>query len=90
MGLRVQVKQLPGKCVRAYVRSNKTDATNAAALPKYPDCFEVRYVSANGGIRWNKSWINVSIVCVGEYVGLEEIDDGVWNVSRAAQTAKTA
>lgn len=41
MGLRVQVKQLPGKCVRAYVRSNKTDATNAAALLKYPDCFEV-------------------------------------------------
>ena len=24
--------------------------------------------------------MNVSIVCVGEYVGLEEIDDGVWNV----------
>ena len=22
----------------------------------------------------------MSIVCVGEYVGLEEIDDGVWNV----------
>ena len=47
---------------------------------EYPDRFEVRYVSANGGIRWNRDWINVSIVCVGEYVGLEEIDDGVWNV----------
>jgi hypothetical protein len=23
---------------------------------------------------------NVSITCVGEYVGLEEIDDGTWNV----------
>jgi hypothetical protein len=46
----------------------------------YPDRFEVRYVSANGGIRWNRSWVNVSIVCVGEYVGLEEIDDGIWNV----------
>jgi hypothetical protein len=23
---------------------------------------------------------NVSIVCVGEYVGLEEIDDGLWDV----------
>jgi putative transposase len=41
---------------------------------------EVRYVSANGGIRWSKSWVNVSITCAGEYVGLEEIDDGVWNV----------
>ena len=47
---------------------------------EYPDRFEVRYVSANGGIRWNRGWINVSIVCVGEYVGLEEIDDGIWNV----------
>jgi hypothetical protein len=24
--------------------------------------------------------VNVSITCAGEYVGLEEIDDGVWNV----------
>lgn len=47
---------------------------------EYPDRFEVRYVSANGGIRWNKGWVNVSSTCVGEYVGLEEIDDGVWNV----------
>ncbi|MGH7462513.1 MAG: integrase core domain-containing protein, partial [Longimicrobiales bacterium] len=47
---------------------------------EYPDRFEVRYVSANGGIRWNKGWANVSITCVGEYVGLEEIDDGLWNV----------
>jgi putative transposase len=47
---------------------------------EYPDRFEVRYVSANGGIRCNKGWVNVSITCVGEYVGLEEIDDGIWNV----------
>lgn len=47
---------------------------------EYPDRFEVRYVSANGGIRWNRQWVNVSITCAGEHVGLEEIDDGVWNV----------
>ncbi len=48
---------------------------------EYPDRFEVRYVSANGGIRWKKRvWVNVSTVCIGEYVGLEEIDDGIWNV----------
>jgi transposase InsO family protein len=47
---------------------------------EYPDRFEVRYVSANGGIRWNKQWVNVSSTCIGEYVGLEEIDEGVWNV----------
>jgi putative transposase len=24
--------------------------------------------------------VNASVSCAGEYVGLEEIDDGVWNV----------
>jgi putative transposase len=48
---------------------------------EWPDRFEVRYVSANGGIRWHQHWVNVSHTCVGAYVGLEDIDDGVWNVS---------
>ena len=47
---------------------------------EYPDRFEVRYVSANGGIRWHKQWVNVSSVLKGEYVGLEAIDDGIWDV----------
>jgi putative transposase len=47
---------------------------------EYPDRVEVRDVSANGGIRWHHQWVNVSQVCVGAYVGLEDIDDGVWNV----------
>jgi transposase InsO family protein len=47
---------------------------------EYPDRFEKRRVSDNGGIRWNHQWVNVSVCCAGEYVALEEIDDGVWNV----------
>lgn len=47
---------------------------------EYPDRFETRYVSANGGIRWNSRWVNVSTVCAEEYVGLEEIADGIWTV----------
>lgn len=47
---------------------------------EYPNRFEVRYVSANGGIRWNQHFVCVSSVCIGEYVGFEEIDDGIWNV----------
>jgi putative transposase len=31
-------------------------------------------------MRWNRQWVNVSIGCAGEDAGLEEIDDGVWNV----------
>ena len=47
---------------------------------EYPAYFETRYVSHNGGMRWNSDWVNVSICCAGEYVGLEEIDNGIWNV----------
>ena len=47
---------------------------------EYPAHFERRYVSYNGGIRWRSDWVNVSITCAGEYVGLEEIDNGIWNV----------
>ena len=47
---------------------------------QYPDPFEVRLVSTNGGIRWQHKWMNVSSVCAGEYIGFEEIDDGAWNV----------
>lgn len=53
-----------------------------------PTVFEIRYVSAKGGIRWNRQWGNVSLGCAGEYVGLEEIDDGVWNVSLGPLTRR--
>ena len=61
-------------------QSSPREMPNKIPALEYPDRFEVRYVSANGGIRWKKDWVNVSITCVGEYVGLEEIDDGIWNV----------
>jgi len=69
-------QQTPASLYRA---SSREMPTKLPAL-EYPDRFELRYVSANGGIRWNNGWLNVSIVCAGEYVGLEEIDDGIWNV----------
>ena len=63
------------------------DAPSTRAMPHNlppfasPDRFEVRYVSANGGIRWNRQGGNVSTTCAGEYGGLEAIDEGVWHVS---------
>jgi transposase InsO family protein len=48
--------------------------------PEYPGHFEVRKVSRNGGIRWKKGWVNISHSLLEEYVGLEEVDDGVWSL----------
>ena len=69
-------RRTPAAC---YDSSSRKMPTQLPPL-EYPDRFEVRYVSANGGIRWHHQWGNVSHVCVGAYVGLEEIDDGVWNM----------
>jgi transposase InsO family protein len=46
----------------------------------YPGHYERRLVSRNGGIRWNKTWVNVSHLLAELEIGLEEIDDGLWNV----------
>ncbi len=53
-----------------------------ARLPtiEYPGHFEVRRVSRNGGIRWKRGWLNVSHPLIDEYVGLEEVDDGIWDL----------
>jgi transposase InsO family protein len=53
-----------------------------AALPPlaYPGHFERRLVSRNGGIRWHARWVNVSHLLAALEVGLEAIDDGLWNV----------
>jgi len=56
------------------------------ALPRtlapleYPGHFEVRLVSRNSGIRWKKHWVCVTHTLAGESVGLEEVDDGLWDV----------
>ena len=46
-----------------------------------PAHYEVRKVSRNGGIRWTSGWVNLGQVLREEYVGLVEIDDGVWDVT---------
>lgn len=48
--------------------------------PEYPGHFEIRKVSTNGGIRWKKGWVNISHSLLEQYVGLEEVDDGVWSL----------
>jgi putative transposase len=61
-------------------KSSPREMPNKLPPLEYPDRFELRYVSANGGFRWKSQWVSLSSVLEGENIGLEEIDDGVWNV----------
>lgn len=49
-------------------------------LLEYPSHFEVRRVGDNGCIRWRSERVHVSLVCAHEYIGLEAVDNGIWNV----------
>ena len=46
----------------------------------YPYHFKVRRVSRNGAIRWQSKSVTVTHTLIEEYIGFEEIDDGVYNV----------
>lgn len=46
----------------------------------YPYHFEVRRVSKNSGIRWRNRWVQVSCTLAEEYIGFEEVEDGIHNV----------
>ena len=63
----------------AYQPSTRPFPTKLPPLD-YPAHFEVRKVSYNGGIRWHSAWINVSHLLGGEWIGLDEIADGIWAV----------
>jgi putative transposase len=47
---------------------------------EYPHWFEVRKVNSAGSVRWSRHWVNVTQVLQGEYVGLEQVHDGQWDV----------
>ncbi len=50
------------------------------AGPEYPGHFEVRFLSKDGNIRFKQHQFFVTTALAHEYVGLEEIGDGVWSL----------
>jgi hypothetical protein len=46
----------------------------------YPDHFETRLMSRNGGFRWASKRVPLSHLLEGQYIGLEEVGDGIWDV----------
>lgn len=47
---------------------------------EYPAHFETRLMSRNGGFRWASTRVPLSHLLEGQYIGLEEVDDGIWGV----------
>jgi putative transposase len=50
----------------------------------YPGHFEVRRVYSHGDIRWGNRRLFISQALAHEYVGLEEVDDGAWDLCFAS------
>lgn len=46
----------------------------------YPDYFDVKKVSNNGVVYWRNKMVYVSHLLKDENIGLDEIDDGIWQV----------
>jgi transposase InsO family protein len=46
----------------------------------YPDYYDVRRVGASGVTNWRNQRLYISHLLEGEYVGLDEVDDGIWKV----------
>jgi putative transposase len=64
---------------RLYTTSPRPLPPRLLAL-EYPGHYEIRRVSAEGGISWHGQRLSVSTVLIGEDVGLEPIDDGLWDI----------
>ena len=69
-------QETPASCYRASPESYPR------RLPQveYPDHFEKRLVSKNGGFRWLSERVPLTHTLEGQYVELEEVDDGKWDV----------
>jgi hypothetical protein len=57
----------------------RTCTSTAASARSFRRVVALR-VSTNGGIRWQKRWVNVSHILATLPVGLEPLASGTWNV----------
>ena len=62
-----------------YKPSNRSVPKNILDF-KYPEHYEVRHVQHNGMIYWRNSYVYTGYLLKDQYMGLEEIDNGIWDV----------
>ena len=51
--------------------------------PRYPGHYEVRRVGTNGCVKWDGTWLFLTTALIGEEVGFEPVDDGLWTLHLA-------
>lgn len=65
---------------------SRLSASSPRALPRhlaplaYPGHFELRRISASGTMSWHSRAVTISTVLVGQDIGLEPVDDGLWDL----------
>jgi transposase InsO family protein len=64
---------------RLYAESSRRMPARLAPL-EYPGHFEIRRVSDGGTMSWHSRPVTISTVLIHEDVGLEPIDDGLWDL----------
>ena len=69
-------QETPASCYR---RSRRAYPSRPPKI-EYPSHYEKRLVSKNGGFRWKTERVPLTYTLEGQYVGLEEVDDGKWDV----------
>lgn len=60
-----------------------SEAASKAAV-EYPGHYEVRVVRSSGEIKWQGRRLFLTEALIGERVGFEEVDDGIWTVNFAS------
>jgi transposase InsO family protein len=64
----------------AVYRKSKRKYPEKLSEIEYPRSYKVRHVHHGGGLKWRSKEIYFSGVLAGEYVGLTEIDNGIWKI----------
>lgn len=69
-------QKVPAKVYR------KSERKYPKTLPiiEYPNNYKIRHIHQGGGLKWRNKEMYFSSTLAGEYVGLTEIDDGIWNI----------
>lgn len=63
-----------------YYQPSAREYPKTLPQPEYPEYFVVRQVRSSGVVYANAGQVYVSHLLTGEQVGLEEVEDGVWDI----------